>query len=401
MTLFMCYRRGEYFVFCENCGAELKKEGKFCENCGAEAIKKKKKPKTKKRKMIERIIIGVFIILGFIYAWFNHQLSPETIAKNYFLAVVNQDVDKLYTYIGNSDSEFITKDILKEIIANKGSDGEFDIKNYTIGDAKIDYDGLHATVKINYIEKNNKDYTFRVEFVKNKGKKYLFFDDWRIVPNGKFLADIRSGFEMKVPKGSTVTIRGIEVDKKYINTTRSDDIYDVYKLPAMFESKYKIKVALPFGFEVESELDVSALNYEFKLKSEEIPENVREELKETARNALQVLYDGAIAQKPFEEIQSAFDYEGVSLNSLKLRYDSLKSKLSESNLNTIQFKEINFEDIKNGPGEIEISMKVECVYTLGENEGSRTMSIKVRYTNKDQSLKIVDVSGFESYSSVL
>lgn len=380
-------------MFCENCGVEVKKEGNFCENCGAGLINEKKEPKTKKQKIIERVIIGVLIVLGFMYVWFKHQLSPEVMAKDYFLAVVNQDIDKLYNYIDVDESEFITKDILKEVVENKSSEGKMDLKSYTINDVTMSYDGVSASVDIDYVlRKNNKSSSLRVEFVKNEGKKYLFFDDWRIVTDDQSFISIQNDYTIEVPKGSTIAIRGMEVDKKYIDTYRSTSTHDIYEIPAIFGSTYKMKIALPFGFDVDSELVTARRSsYKFEFKEEEIPDNVKTQIKETAKSGLQVLYDGAIAQKSFEEIKSAFDYEGADLESLKQIYEKLQIGVSDSKLNAIQFTDINFHEIKSDKETIKISMKVDYSYTIGEVEKKKFMYIEVDYANIDQSLKIVNM----------
>lgn len=387
-------------MFCENCGAEVKKEEQFCEKCGTQVEKKNRKPMTKKQKIIGGIVLGVLIVLGTSYTWVKHQLSPEEIAKNYFLATMNRDVDKLYSYMNVNDSEFITKELFEGALENNSSVQKTELKNYTVGDANIGGNGLYANVGISYLkEGDDEPYTFRVELVKNEGKKYLFFDDWRVAINEKSLVKVVNDYKIKTLKGSILTMGGVEVDKKYIDVNASNEVYDVYNMPAIFASSYTLKVALPFGFEVERIVRVSSnSSYTIELDEKEIPDNVKEQMKETVKNGLQTLYDGAIAQKSFEEIKSAFEYEGANLDGLKSKYENLKERLATSSLQGIQFTEVNLRYIRNEKDAVEVGIEAKYTYSTTRRENNQsTMYMKVSYTIGEQAFKIKSVSDLDTY----
>lgn len=415
-------------MFCGECGTKAEKNAQFCGNCGAklectetskstsilknisnEGLRTKLKNVSKKQKILLGSILGAIVILCSVYAVLDYQLSPKTIAEDFFVAVVNADVDKYYQYMDIEESEFVNKDILTKILEHDiNNDMNINITDYTIDRFDKSLDGLTASIRISYVENaSNTVETARVDLVKQEGKRYLFFDDWRVHDSDILSMKTVQDSEIKVLKDSKLSIEGIEVDKKYIDNISSDNQYDVYKIPTMFAKKHRIKVELPLGFEVEDTMDISRYynSYTLRLDESKLSEDIKNQILETTKKGLEALYNGAKEQKSFDEMKSIFEYEGADLSDLKETYESLSKSLASSKLNSIEFKKISlrsFSMTKNGI-EAAINAEYECTvsYTIGGEERTRdnngTDFMTIYYSYADHAFKIKDISGLNTY----
>ncbi len=418
-------------MFCGECGTKNEEGALFCENCGAKLVEEKpaKQPKKvsnskqassesfgtklKKMSMVKKILLGValaiVIILIVAYAVINNKLSPKKIAKDYFMAVVNMDTDKLYQYMDIDKNEFTSKEMFDKLAENNLNDDKIKLANYKMGNVEKSNNGLTATVTISYVEEGDDDTeTVKVTLVKQKSKKYLFFEDWHI-SNSMSVMDTTKDYKIKVLKDSKVTIEGIEVDKKYIDKDSSDGTYDVYKMPAMFKTKYNMKIELPLGFEVEDTLNLSSYysSYTYSLNEDKLPENVKKQLIETTKKGIQTLYNGAKDQKPFDEIKNEFEYEGSDLSNLKKTYESLSKSLSGSDLSAIEFTAIELDSFTTTEKGFRAYIDADYKYTVSYTSGSETKthdsnssdSMTIYYSYSDNAFKITDAGSLVTYFS--
>lgn len=419
-------------MFCGECGTKNEKNAQFCENCGSKLVVEKsvaqktnsassqKKPTNesfsmklkqmpKKKKILLGVVVAIILILIVSYTIISNKLSPRAIAKDYFLAVTNVDTDKLYQYMDIEKSEFTNKDIFVKLATrDMDEDDKVKVANYKIGNVEKSNDGLTATVSISYVLEGEDDPdTVKVTMVKQKSKKYLFFDDWRI-SNNMAVMSTKKDYQIKVLKDTKLTIEGIEVNKKYIDKDLSNETYDVYKMPAMFTEKYEMKLALPLGFEVEDTVNVSSYsNYTFKFSEKNLPENLKKQMMETTKSGLQTLYNGAKDQKSFDEIKQVFANENVDLSDLQETYTSLSNSLSNSGLNAIEFTEVTLSDLDLTEDGYRASVKTKYKYTisytsLGEtktHDSSSSDTMYIYYTFVDNEFKIIDASSLNTYFS--
>ncbi len=420
-------------MFCGECGTKNEKGAQFCENCGSKLVEEKpvnqtKKvstskqvpkesfgTKVKKMPMKKKILLGasliVVVALLTTFTIISNKLSPKSIAKDYFLAVVNVNTDKLYQYMDIEKTEFTSKDMFEQLAKRElNEDNKKKISNYKIGKVEKNENGLTATVTITYvIEGDDEPETVRVGLVKQKSKKYFFFDDWRI-SNNMSVMDTTKDYKIKVLKNSTVTIEGVAVDKKYIDTDASNESYDVYKMPTMFTEGYQMKIALPLGFEVEDTLYVSnysSSGYTFSLNEEKLPEDTKKQLIETTKKGLQTLYNGAKDQKSFDDIKSEFEYEGADLSNLKKTYESLSKSLSNSDLSAIEFTEIELDSFTTTDKGFRAYIDTDYKYTVSYTSGSEAKthdskssdSMTIYYAYHDNAFKITDAGSLVTYFS--
>ena len=384
-------------MFCQECGTKNEKGAKFCESCGAKlesntnvpekAENKKttavKKPLSKKAKIgIGVLVILVVLCIGlFIYG--KNTYKPEKEALRYFEAIVNRDIDKLYDYLDVKSTKFTSKKVLKELMKEElEDDDDTNIINYKVGDTTISSDGLYAKVKINYTTKDSSEsHEETITLTKGKKKKLLFFDDWKVQTN---TIDVVENFDLKVLKGSEVTLANEKLTSTELNKKKSTDKFDVYTIPALFKTKYPVTVKFPLGFEVETSITPSSYTTSgtITVNADDLSDKTEEQLKTVVKDNLKTLYEGAIANKKFSDIKASFEYKNGDLSKLESRYDRFVTSL---NGRTRKLTEIKFDDVEirtvniTDEGYLEIYAKVSYDYKVTYKSGSEEK------TNSDDS----------------
>lgn len=415
-------------MFCGECGTKNAKGAKFCESCGATLVEEKSVPNTKtdkkttnndnlatkvskmskQNKIIMGIVIAIVVIFIAFYAIMSSKLSPKAIAEDYFLAVANVDANKLYKYLDIDESEFTTKDMFVKVMEESTDDDDkMKVANYTVGNAKKELTGLSTTVTITYVLDGKKDSeTADITLVKQKSKKYLIFDDWRVSTDG--LTTVKD-FEIKVLKGSELSIEGVKVDKKYLDKKESTETYDVYHMPAMFTTTYKATIKLPMGFEVEDNIRVSEYSkYTYSFDKNTLPDKVKTQIANNIKKGLQTLYDGAKDKKEFSDIKKSFTFKGADLSDLEDAYNSLARSISNSGLTSISFTDIELSSLStNSDGSLYASVKAKYKYTVSYESSGETKThdsndydyMYIYLTYADKEFRIIDASSLNTYFS--
>ena len=415
-------------MFCGECGTKNEKGARFCENCGAKLeleVPKKTKVKStnnenlgtkwkklsKTKKVIGGVILILLIALFAIYTIISNQLSPKTIAKNYFLAVVNKDVDAIYEYMDIETSDFANKEMFLKIFDDQYDDEDATkLSNYRVGKVNMSKDGLTATVTISYVEDGDNDTDIaEITLVKQKSKKYLIFDNW-CISKSLYPVQVISNFEFKALKNSKVKIEGIEVDSKYIDKKSSDETYDVYKMPAMFATEYDVVVTLPMGFDIENTLRVSESNNKINISAfdeDNLSDEMIKELEGLIKTGLQTLYNGAKDKQDFKSISETFGDKKIDLSDLEDTYNSLKNSLSNVNLTNINFTEVTLNDFSTYDDYYRVDVKTKYNYSLTYQSGNEVKthdssdsdSMYVYITYVDGAFHIVDAGSLNTYFS--
>ncbi len=370
-------------MFCGECGAKNKKGSLFCAECGArlegsevDVTEKKeevegskpKKPMSKKQKFIALGIVLVVVILGIGYKLVSDATSPKAIAKKYITALVDSDWDYLYQYIGiEGDHTFVSKDIFEDLMS-ENIDGT-EISNFKIKDVTYSSGNLNAEVDFVYTtEDNSSEQEGTVYLTKQKDKKYLFFDDWKI-SNFNQSSMIVEDYEIKVLKDSTVTYAGVEVDKKYRDENQSNEQYDVYLLPQVFMMETTLKVILPGGLEVEDTVSPSSYytSYTVNFDEDSLSEAEKTKITNQVKEDLTLLYTKATANTAFADFQGELAKDGLDLTALQNDYQELVTDLLDASnvLTSINFTGAVISDVElTSAGNLEIDMRVNYDYTV-------------------------------------
>ena len=403
-------------MFCGECGTKNKKGAQFCENCGAkmetpkkEVFVKEKKPMTKKNKIITGIVGLVAMIVIALCIFLGSLTSPKNIAEKVFNATVNYDFDTIYKYLNVEDSEFTSKEMFNKVMtSNYDIEDKPVIVNYSVGEPVISDDKMSATVTITYMMKDkDKSDTFDVKLVKDKNKKWLFFDNWLVNTKG---IDVAKNYKIEVAKGSTISVEDIALSSKYLNSEESNENYDVYVIPSIFKARYEVNITLPIGLQVTSKMNVyDNGSYKYRMSLNDLTNEVKDNLISISKSSLQTLYDGVKEQKSFDDIKSNFEYENGDLTTLKSDYENLVNSIGTSiKLTTITFKEIKISDVNiTSENKLKLYLKVSYDYSVSYESSGETKThdsndydyLYLTFDYVNGNYKLIDTSSLITYFS--
>ena len=414
-------------MFCAECGTKNEVGAQFCESCGQKlenevvttattvAPKESKSFSTKfkemstKNKIIAVVSTLVVVALVVLYFVLGNMTKPEVIAEKFFNASMSYDTDTVYGFIDAGESAFTTKEMFKKVSLKDVKEDEIPkVLNYTVGEPRTSVDGLSTTVTITYVlEGKDNSQTADIKLVKAKENKWLLFDNWKVNVTG---TEIVNGYQIKVMKGSKLTVEGVEVDKKYIDSKESSESLDVYSMPSMFGAKYDIKITLPIGVELEDDINVRKDSYyKYSLSLSGLTDKVQEKLKTAVKTNVQAIYSGVTEKKSFDDIKSTFEYKGADLTELKDAYEDLVDDISDSiTLTKVNIKEVKLSSVSiNSDDNLYVYAKVTYDYSLTYQSGEETktneendydyMYLTFDYANN--SFKLVDAYSLNTYFS--
>ena len=392
-------------MFCGECGAKNKKNDAFCSECGAplehedekqvvttNVVKKSKQPMSKKNKIIIGVIAAMVLLLGIGYKIGSDITNPKAVAKNYIQATIDKDGDKLYKYLElDGDKTFVTKKIFKSLLKNSDIESS-NVENYKITEVEYGDGKLSAKVKFTYtIKGSSSEKTDTVNLTKQKDKKFLFFDNWKIADMTAENLTMKD-YTIKVAKGATVTYAGVKLTDKYLNKDESTSKLDVYVLPLVFTTETKLKTVLSNGLEIEETVTPSKYysTHTVSFDEDSLTESAKEKIVNKAKESLNTIYTNAIARKQFNEIKSNFEHEGLDLSDFESSYNEFVSDLEDaySKLTSINFTDLSIYDLEiDEDGNLEVEVKVNYDYT-------------VSYTNWDDEVETHEDS-YYSYMTVV
>lgn len=403
-------------MFCSECGTKCEKGSAFCGNCGTKLAETKKTNKSnKKNNTVNKnnktiiIVVAVLIVLGVCYAIGKNITDPKNVAQKYIQAVVNSDGNTLYGFLDlEGDKTFVSKSVFEKAIKNMNKDTN--IVNFKITKVEYGTGKISAKVNFTYTTKNsNSEQSNYVNLIKQKSKKYLVFDNWKVgqLINGNMIV---KNYAIKTLKDSKVEFAGVKVSNKYIDKEKSTDAYDVYVLPQVFSTKNSIKVTLPNGLEIENEVTPSSYNNEYKVNfnKNSLTDEAKDSLLNTVKGMINDIYTNAIAGKSFSDVKPSYEVKGLSLSDLESSYTDLVDRLKDSStkLTSITLKSVSLYDMYlTDKGYLKVQVKVNYDYTVeySSNEEVKTSDnsdydyMTVTLGMKDSKYYLVDFYGLKYY----
>ncbi len=352
---------------CKNCGQKITRKDSYCRECG-EWIEQEECRKRLRKKVIK---FGVLFIL-FLFVIFSgisitvYFHSPKYIAFQYFDAIVDSDVDKIYSYIEDKESLFVSESLLKE---------------------KDNFEKNIEDVKVVHIyEKGNKTYVAfsymlngknTISYVELKKKKIFNILDTYKVVSGK----VASNIEFIVPKDSRVTIDGKDITS-YLQMDKTSK-YDTYYIKDMIKGNYTIAVTFSNGLKIEKELAVED-GKTYKIMDVELTDMQKKEIEDLSIASLKMLSEAALARKDYDTIASHFK------QNIESFYKQVKRKIQADGITALKYSDCEIKDAYiNKDGNVEVSLLVDYTYTYKNTleeaktkEASGIISLTYMYDNE-------------------
>ena len=354
-------------IICAKCGSFNEKGMKFCKKCGTafnddsldenqlfiknsvinHSVSPNRNKKGKRRSkwpFILILIILVVVSLGCIYFYLDKKTSPRSFIKEYMEAVSNKDYSSLYNYSSfDGDKTFIRESDYTEALKNiKYLDT---VSSYEID--SIDYKDSYVEVEMDVVYETIGKKSMTIKLKKADEKEYLLFDKWVLVSNNRIDIDVVSDYKITVPKDSSITFNDIEVNKKYLDSSK--DTVDVYSLPQVLSSNAKLRVSLTNGMEIVKNIVPSKESdgYKLTISKSDISSSEQEAIMEATKNDLGVLMNAIIEDKKFEEIKDNLA-KNSDLSELEKTYNRYVSSLNnyKYNLDKFSFESSSIVSIK-------------------------------------------------------
>lgn len=413
-------------MFCSECGTKNEVGNKFCQECGSpletnsdlkeqstKNEEKTRKPLSRKNKIILGVLFVVVIICGVGYKVGSDLTNPKTIAKDYIQAVIDLDGNKLYSYLElEGDKTFVSKEIYTQLLKENDTDIS-NVENYKITGVEYGNGNLTAKVKFTYTMKgSSEEIDSSVNLTKQKEKKYIFFDDWKISDLSASSATLKD-FTIKSIKGSTITFAGVSLSDNYLDSKSSTSKFDVYVLPQVFTTETKIQIVLPMGMEIEERVTPSSYrnSYTVDFSEENLTEASQEQIELAMKDVLTNLYTNAIRNTTFNDIKANYEKEGLDLTNLEKNYNELVSSLmsSSTKLTEITFNTTSLSELElNDDGYLEVQVRADYSYRVEytswseetethQDTDSDYMTLILGY--QDGSYYLVDISDLTTYFS--
>ena len=173
--------------------------------------------------------IGIFIAVG------ERAGSSYRFAEKYFTYYITNNYQEMYKMIDGENSDFISFENFQSMCSGEKVYGS--MKDYTIGSATKNGDSVTYVVSY-YMEGDNNQHTYTITLNKQKEKKYLFFDTWKVSVKRFLVKD----FQIKTPAGMKASLDGKDLSK-YSDGTSEDGTQDYYRIPVLFTGDHTLMVS--------------------------------------------------------------------------------------------------------------------------------------------------------------
>lgn len=353
-------------MYCLKCKKNGSIFDKYCKDCGGKLEHKKMDKKFKRKICVSSIVVVILTLICFLgYNLFNYFISPDYTALNYFKAIINNDIDKIYSYLDAEDSTFVSKKILSEKINFFESVNNYKITHMT------EYQN-YIMVEISYSTNNSAEKAY-IELAKTNN----YLKPYKVV-SGK----IANNITFKVPTGSKVIIDDIE-----LTNSKTKDNFDLYHFNHMIKGSYKVKIEIN-DIALEEEIDVED-NGTYTISNIKLNSELEEKIINKTREELNYIYSSILDNKTFGEIKNRFVSE---TSELKSSYNSIKRTINSS-ITNVEF--IDFEVKKvtySSSGKLAITYLVDQNITMNEKTNSYSNYITVEYDYINNAYELYDVS---------
>ncbi|MBE6159846.1 MAG: zinc ribbon domain-containing protein [Lactobacillales bacterium] len=361
-------------MFCGECGTKNETGAQFCEKCGAKLeveetvvthVAAPKKPMSKKTKVIIGVVVAVVVAFIGVYMYLGSLITPEKIALKYFKAYAANDADTLYEVMNVKDSKFVSKKLLKEAIKDNE---DIKIANYSVEDKEISEDALSTKITITYIEDgSSKERKKEIKLLKNKDKKWLFFDNWTVDSSDLIAKD----YTIYIPADTEIKIGDVTVSDKYQEDYYSSST-DKYVIPSILKGKYDVILEYKSGLKLAGEMSVSSNYGSYRGNNLKLASKTEKELTKDIKEKLELIYKSAMEDKSFDDIKGSFSEDLQS--EIDYTYSSLKSNVNSEyrELTELNIKDIEITSVTVDGEELRLYAKMKYTYKLSYKDGEET-----------------------------
>lgn len=352
-------------MFCVKCGREIADGKKFCPYCGAKiaggaaptvnmprsaAPRAPKQPfRINKALVLSLIEIVIIAALGFaVFKFGNYMYGARNAAKGFMKAVAEEDWDTVYGLVDTGDSEYLTKDTVKEIIKCMFPD-EFD--DYEISDSSSDDS---EEVKVRYGQNGSLKNKATLIMSEQSEKQFLIFTTWKVSVDDELVKK----FVVYAPQGTDAYFDGVKLSRDLIDSgyTPSQDYgsdisYDAYVIKETYKGKHTAAAAIDKNVIAVDNIDLSAGDpdasgyNEAVLSSAFATKGLQDELIQLAYDDMTKIISAKINGEKFDVVKDLYTGKKDDLGNDNNRYESTLSTYCKGNVDGSGITDLELNNI--------------------------------------------------------
>lgn len=403
-------------MFCRKCGAKNEDTVKFCIQCGAALegnagsdslvpsqekengteLTSLKKPLLSKGliAIVVEAIVLVVLVCGGKYIGDTYY-DPVYVAECYFDTLMEGELGEAYDYLDIKESQFLSKEMFKKTyeVEDRGRLGSFTAKEEQRKENAV-------KVEVTYRLTNETGDKTKQIIMEKRGKKCLFFDDWKV----NIGDSIKREIEITAPSGSKVLLDDVELGEKYKKTSEYGQ--DGYSVDALFCGRHIIKASRADAQDIvqteyvypddDSELLIGVKN--LKLKKEKL-----EQISKNAQEVFKKIVDAKSKQQDAGFLNDLIKHKQGAANTKQYYDDFLNwedtsfqfSQITVTAMDAGNPQCLSDEDIFDVAIVAEVNVTGKCQYQvdlLGNNITlSQHVATKMYYGYIDEELSLVEV----------
>ena len=245
---------------------------------------KKFSPKTRATFAVLAVCAAAVVAFFFIGGWLN---DPQRLADDYLAALNRGDYVRVFNLLGLEESEFITPEAL----------------------------GNYNAANLGVLE-------FYATPMRTGRTRLIFFNEYQLITPDI----IASNATVRVLSGASVSFEGRELT----GNPATEEGYDIWQLPEVFEGEARFSVEHPFA-EVWEDVVFISSGWETELGPLHMSESLARDLAQRSEEYTQAIIDGALAQRPFEDLGLAVTSDNSDVGFIRSSYDWLREEANPNN----------------------------------------------------------------------
>lgn len=318
---------------------------------------------------------GIFIAVG------ERAGSSYRFAEKYFTYYITNNYQEMYKMIDGENSDFISYGNFQSMCSGEKVYGS--MKDFSIGSATKNGDSVTYVVSY-YMEGDSNQHTYTITLNKQKEKKYLFFDTWKVSVKRFLVRD----FQIKTPAGMKASLDGKDLSG-YSDGTSEDGTQDHYRIPVLFTGDHTLTVSSDLVGNISKAVYVRKDDESMELTTQDFKMNSgeQEDIESYSGLLLMNMYTYAMdGVSTFEDkVSKLFAPDEQSQAAARYAFDQLRAAITKedgSSLRTLDIGTITpYLTMFEYPGKAVV--QVDYSYSFTANGGTTILNGIINYYSGD------------------
>lgn len=323
------------------------------------------------------VILAVCAFIGIFIAVGERAGSPYRFAEKYFTYYITNNYQEMYQMIDSENSDFISYENFKSMCSGEKVYGS--MLDYSMGSATKDGDRVTYVVTY-YMDGDSNPHTYTITLNKQKEKKYVFFNTWKVSVK-RFLVE---DFLVKTPAGMKASLDGHDL-AEYSEGTSEDGTQDYYRIPLIFTGDHTLMVSSDLVGNVSKAVYIKKEDESMELTTQDFKMKSREQsdIESYSGLLLMSMYTYAMdGVSTFEDkISGLFASDEQSQETARYAFEQLRAAITKEDGSSL--RSLNIETVRSYLKSFEYPGKavvqVDYSYSFTANGGTTILNGIINY----------------------